>query len=218
MTWKFELLMKPDTEQSITEGPVWDGERLYSLPRGIPQGSPLSPLLANCYLHGFDAELRSAGLRFVRYADDFLVVAKTPFELPEIRELVEGALRGLGLELSAEKTRFTSFDQHFKFLGAEMQGRQIFLPFEKEKFGRTAMDVACIMPPALRSQYRVQMRDLRAGNKLMADLYPPFQPQDPAPSAATPIAPAIPSTMSSTAGGMASLLDSLRRCPETNPK
>lgn len=29
MAWKFELLMKPDTEQFITEGPVWDGEHIY---------------------------------------------------------------------------------------------------------------------------------------------------------------------------------------------
>ena len=29
MAWKFELLMKPDTEQFITEGPVWDGEYIY---------------------------------------------------------------------------------------------------------------------------------------------------------------------------------------------
>jgi len=29
MSWKFELLMKPDTEQFITEGPAWDGEYIY---------------------------------------------------------------------------------------------------------------------------------------------------------------------------------------------
>ena len=29
MAWKFELLMKPDTEQFISEGPVWDGRHIY---------------------------------------------------------------------------------------------------------------------------------------------------------------------------------------------
>jgi sugar lactone lactonase YvrE len=29
MSWKFELLLKPETEQNITEGPVWDGEHIY---------------------------------------------------------------------------------------------------------------------------------------------------------------------------------------------
>jgi group II intron reverse transcriptase/maturase len=183
-------------------GPVWDGERLWSLPKGIPQGSPLSPLLANCYLHKFDGELRRAGLGFIRYADDFLVVAKTPFELPEIRERVGAALGALGLELSPEKTRFTSFDKHFRFLGAEMQGRQIFLPFEKEKAGKTPMEVACAMPAALRCEYRRQVRE---PGKALGEIYPPYQPA-PAPAAVTP-EPAPRPARTST-------LDALRRRPD----
>ena len=41
------------------------------------QGGPLPPLLANILLDDFDKELESRGLRFVRYADDFLVFTKT---------------------------------------------------------------------------------------------------------------------------------------------
>ncbi len=41
--------------------------------KGIAQGSPLSPLLANIYLHDLDVQLEAWGVRFVRYADDFLV-------------------------------------------------------------------------------------------------------------------------------------------------
>jgi RNA-directed DNA polymerase len=44
---------------------------------GTMQGGPLSPLLANILLDDFDKELESRGLRFVRYADDFLVFTKT---------------------------------------------------------------------------------------------------------------------------------------------
>ena len=73
-------------------GPVWNGEGLYYLAKGIPQGSPLSPILANCYLHQFDGELRAAGLRFVRYADDFLVVAGGFNELPVDETLISGDL------------------------------------------------------------------------------------------------------------------------------
>jgi RNA-directed DNA polymerase len=44
---------------------------------GTMQGGPLSPLLANILLDDFDKELEKRGLRFVRYADDFLVFTKT---------------------------------------------------------------------------------------------------------------------------------------------
>jgi len=44
--------------------------RLYKRRKGVPQGSPLSPLLSNIMLHELDKELNRQGLRFVRYADD----------------------------------------------------------------------------------------------------------------------------------------------------
>jgi RNA-directed DNA polymerase len=47
---------------------------------GIPQGSPISPLLANIVLHELDAEMEKRNLRFVRYADDFSIYCKTKAE------------------------------------------------------------------------------------------------------------------------------------------
>ena len=76
---------------------VWDGEQLACVTCGVPQGSPLSPLLANFYLHEFDVRLRSAKINLVRYADDFLVLARTPFELDEHRKAVEQVLGDLRL-------------------------------------------------------------------------------------------------------------------------
>jgi len=40
---------------------------------GLPQGLPISPLLANLYLRPFDQEMLSQGCALVRYADDFLI-------------------------------------------------------------------------------------------------------------------------------------------------
>ena len=45
--------------------------------KGVPQGGPLSPLLANIVLHDLDMELEKRGHKFARYADDFLVLVKS---------------------------------------------------------------------------------------------------------------------------------------------
>src|SRR5581483_4301662 len=128
--------------RSWLASPVWDGEQLTCVTCGVPQGSPLSPILANFYLHEFDVRLRRARIHLVRYADDFLVLARSPFELDEQRETVEIALRDLQLSLSPEKTRTTTFDGFFRFLGAEIQGDNILLPFEKVKTPRAPHYVA----------------------------------------------------------------------------
>jgi group II intron reverse transcriptase/maturase len=141
--------------RSWLSAPVWDGEQLVCVTCGVPQGSPLSPILANFYLHEFDVRLRSAKIHLVRYADDFLVLARSPFELDEHRKAVEQVLGDLCLSLSAEKTRTTTFDQYFRFLGAEIQGDNILLPFEKMKTPRAPYYVAPVMPPALLRAYRL---------------------------------------------------------------
>lgn len=134
---------------------VWDGQQLTRVACGVPQGSPLSPILANFYLHEFDVRLRDAKIHLVRYADDFLVLARTPFEMDEHRKVVEQVLGELRLSLSVEKTRTTTFDQYFRFLGAEIQGDNILLPFEKMKTPKVPYYVAPIMPPALLRAYRL---------------------------------------------------------------
>ena len=76
---------------------------------GTPQGGPVSPLLANIYLHDFDVQMMEAGYGVVRYADDFVVFAKSESEataaLTLVREVIEGEL---GLKLHPEKTRVVS--------------------------------------------------------------------------------------------------------------
>ena len=53
-----------------------DGSR-EATPQGVPQGGPLSPLLANIVLDPLDKELEKRGHHFARYADDFLVMVKS---------------------------------------------------------------------------------------------------------------------------------------------
>jgi len=54
------------------------GETLQATELGTPQGGPLSPLLANIQLDDLDKELERRGHRFVRYADDLLILVKSP--------------------------------------------------------------------------------------------------------------------------------------------
>lgn len=57
--------------------PIQVKGKLIKRRKGVPQGSPLSPLLSNIMLHELDKELERQGLRYVRYADDFSIYTKT---------------------------------------------------------------------------------------------------------------------------------------------
>lgn len=60
--------------------PMWVNGTLCKRRKGLPQGSPISPLLSNIMLHELDMEMERQGLRFVRYADDFSIYCKTKTE------------------------------------------------------------------------------------------------------------------------------------------
>jgi len=85
---------------------------------GTPQGGPISPLLANIYLHVFDQEITQGGYGLVRYADDFVIFARSQSEAAAAKALAQEILEGrLGLRLHPEKTRVVSVDEGFEFLG-----------------------------------------------------------------------------------------------------
>src|SRR5207247_2235369 len=93
--------------------------------RGIPQGSPLSPLLANLYLDELDRGLRRRGYAVTRYADDFVILCRNRAEAEAARVVAEAILRGLGLRLNPDKTAITSFRMGFEFLGHRLAGNRI---------------------------------------------------------------------------------------------
>lgn len=85
---------------------------------GTPQGGVVSPLLANIVLDRLDWQLHGAGYRFVRYADDFVVLCQSRPQAQEALELVRRVLEGeLGLHLSPEKTQITTYGKGYDFLG-----------------------------------------------------------------------------------------------------
>jgi RNA-directed DNA polymerase len=93
--------------------------------QGTPQGGVISPLLANVYLHWFDKMFHRqdgpsqwANARLVRYADDFVVMAK--YQGYRIDEWIDAKLEGwLGLKINREKTKVVNLAQaeSLDFLG-----------------------------------------------------------------------------------------------------
>jgi group II intron reverse transcriptase/maturase len=110
-------------ERFLTAGVMEDGV-FKPTKIGTPQGGVISPLLANIVLNHLDWALDNAGYRFARYADDFVVVTHTPQQAQEARDLVTHTLeKDLGLSLSAEKTRITTYGNGYEFLGFVLSSR-----------------------------------------------------------------------------------------------
>jgi RNA-directed DNA polymerase len=85
--------------------PIKIDGKLVKRRKGVPQGSPLSPLLSNIMLHELDKELVKRGLRFVRYADDFSIYAKTEKEAREAGNSIYLFLKNkLKLPINREKS------------------------------------------------------------------------------------------------------------------
>jgi CRISP-associated protein Cas1 len=96
--------------------------------KGIAQGSVISPILANVYLDDFDEILTASGLKLVRYADDFVVLAKKEQRIVEAKQEIAELLAGIGLQLHPDKTQITNFDRGFCFLGHTFAGDLVLPP------------------------------------------------------------------------------------------
>jgi RNA-directed DNA polymerase len=95
----------------------------YPTIKGTPQGGIISPTLANMTLDGLEKAVHSAVPRrsrvnFIRYADDFIITAKSKRLLKEnVKPAVEEFLKQRGLTLAKEKTKITYIKNGFSFLG-----------------------------------------------------------------------------------------------------
>jgi RNA-directed DNA polymerase len=102
---------------------VFEGGIVSPVTAGSPQGSPLSPLLANVALHVLDEVWAVEGLRLgtlVRYCDDFVVLCPTAERAEQARQLAGSTVGMLGLQLHPDKTRIVGLARGtggFDFLG-----------------------------------------------------------------------------------------------------
>lgn len=105
---------------------------------GVPQGGPLSPLLSNVMLNELDRELERRNHRFVRYADDLVILCRSERAgeriLANIRTFIEGKLL---LKVNMDKTRVVPF-YHIKFLSHGFNRRKgiVGLYAHPESIGR----------------------------------------------------------------------------------
>jgi len=100
---------------------VVNRRRLESTRKGVPQGGPLSPLLANILLDDLDRELEKRGHRFARYADDFVILVKSQRAGKRVMERVMESIRGflerkLSLSVNEKKSGVVHVDR-CSFLG-----------------------------------------------------------------------------------------------------
>lgn len=94
---------------------------------GTPQGGVISPLLANIYLHRLDVEVRAAGFRLIRYADDFVILANRRRKAQAADRLVRSILSDIGLEVAEAKSGVVNLRDGFEFLGFQFR-RKLMRP------------------------------------------------------------------------------------------
>ncbi|WP_245583302.1 group II intron reverse transcriptase/maturase [Oceanospirillum beijerinckii] len=110
--------------------------QLYSECReGVPQGGPLSPLLANIMLDPLDKELEKRGHLFARYADDFTILVKSQRAGERVLNSISHYLQNrLKLVVNTTKSRVVKTSES-KFLGFTFKGQRIqWHPKTLEKF------------------------------------------------------------------------------------
>ena len=123
----------------LQAGVLAEGEFVRSV-AGTPQGGVISPLLANIYLHGFDEQIRAAGVgELVRYADDFVIICRSQADARAALALAGDVLAGLGLQLHPGKTKIVDLRagrEGFDFLGCHFRARMSGRLWEQRRIVR----------------------------------------------------------------------------------
>lgn len=105
---------------------------------GCPQGAVISPLLSNIYLHDLDVVITNAGYKMIRYADDFVILARSQQEAEEALRLVQIWVSEHELILHPEKTHIGNCmveGKGFEFLGYRFEaGTSWVRPKSIQKF------------------------------------------------------------------------------------
>ena len=120
--------------QFLEQG-VLDGLREWTPEEGTPQGACLSPLLSNIYLDELDHLMAQRGFEMVRYADDFVILCRSPEDAAEALAVVQQWTAEADLKLHPDKTKIVDAKtEAFDFLGYRFQrGRRFPRPKSMQK-------------------------------------------------------------------------------------
>lgn len=146
--------------------PVFEDNKLIKSKKGTPQGGVISPLLANIYLHLVDKAVNRKdghfyryGVRIVRYADDFILMAR---RIPKgCLDRLHHILKRMELELNQDKTRLVDVRQEpFDFLGFTVR-------YDRDLYGRDRKYLNIIPRKKNTKSIRLKIKDylLRNGHK-----------------------------------------------------
>ena len=151
-------LIRSWLEAEVVEPPVAPGgsKQITRSTSGTPQGGVISPLLANLYLHYFDKVFHApagpaqwAKAKLVRYADDFVVLAR--YQTPRLRAFIEEKLEAwMGLEINREKTRVV----HLKEKGASLDFLGYTFRYQRDLYERQQRYLS--MQPSKKSVARMR--------------------------------------------------------------
>jgi RNA-directed DNA polymerase len=109
--------------ESFLKANILDGLEEWTPATGAPQGAVLSPLLSNIYLDPLDHLVARSGFEMVRYADDFVILCRTPEEASRALELVRTWVSANGLTLHPTKTQVVDArTDGLDFLGYHFRG------------------------------------------------------------------------------------------------
>jgi RNA-directed DNA polymerase len=130
--------------------------------QGTPQGGVISPLLANLYLHWFEKSFRRgdgpgtwAKARLVRYADDFVVLAR--YQTGRLVDWIEGTLeRRFGLTINREKTRTVKLAER----GESLSFLGFTLRYDPDRFGRSRRYLNVFPSKKAMARARAKLREL----------------------------------------------------------
>ncbi len=127
--------------QRWLRAPIVDRGYLVQPVKGLPQGGPISPVLANLYLTEFDRVLESRAHAHVRFADDFVILARDEGRAREILTFISTWLwEHCHLRIKAAKTQYTPVTNGFSFVGFWFAPPKRLIPENKVARFRTEVE------------------------------------------------------------------------------
>ena len=149
--------------QRFLDQQVIEGMKHWTPVAGTPQGSVISPLMANLYLHGLDEMVSSDEHKYVRFADDFVVMCRTRREADQVLVTIQDWVDKHSLVLHPDKTHVGNCveqGQGFEFLGYRFEAGRRWSRLKSRK--------------ALRDKIRLLTGRTRSGSleSIIAELNP----------------------------------------------